>query len=148
MKPVAQNKKAYFDYQILEDWEAGIVLLGTEIKSVRSGRVTISGSYVRPFTNENGTVELWWVGSHFPLAGVGDETRTKKILLSRGEIERLQGKLSAGEYTVVPLELYLKRGLAKLKIGLAVRKKKHDKRELIKKKDTERDITQLFGRRR
>lgn len=148
MKPVSSNKKAYFDYQILEEWEAGLVLLGSEIKSVRSGRVTISGSYVRPFTNENGAVELWWIGSHFPLKGDGDETRTKKILLSRQEIERLQGKLSAGEYTVVPLELYLKRGLAKLKIGLAVRKKKFDKREVIKKRDSERDITQQFGRRR
>ena len=148
MKPVATNKKAYFDYQILENWEAGIVLLGVEIKAIRSGRINISGSYIRPFKNSIGATELWWVGSHFTLGAQGDETRTKKVLLNREQIERIQGKLSAGEFTLLPLELYLSRGLAKLKIGLAVRKKKYDKRELIKKKDSERDLDrQIFKRR-
>lgn len=146
MKPLAQNKKAFFDYTVQDQWQAGLVLLGSEIKIARAGRVTISGSYIRPFTGENGKIELWWVGSHFP--GAPDETRTKKILLSRAEIEKIQGKLSAGEYTIIPLELFLQRGLAKLTIGLATRKKKHDKREVLKRRDSDRDISQQFGRRR
>ncbi len=92
--------------------------------------------------------EMWWVGSNFNLGGQGDETRTKKVLLSREQIERIQGKLSAGEFTLLPLELYITRGLAKLKIGLAVRKKKYDKRELIKIRDFERELDQQFRRRR
>lgn len=148
MKPVADNKKAFFDYTVLDSWEAGLVLTGSEIKAIRAGHATITGSYIRPFTNDAGKAELWWVGSHFNLNGAGDDTRTKKVLLSRQEIERLLGKLSAGEYTIIPLELYLKRGLAKLKIGLATRKKKYDKRESLKRRDSERDLQQQFGRRR
>lgn len=146
MKPVASNKKAFFDYSVLDDWEAGLVLTGLEIKAVRAGRVTIGGSYIKPFSNEKGQTELWWIGSHFNLEN-GDQTRTKKVLLNRSEIERIIGKLSAGEYTVIPLELYLQRGLAKLKIGLAARKKKHDKRETLKKRDSDREIRKEKSRR-
>lgn len=145
MKPVASNKKAFFNYQILDDWEAGLVLTGLEIKAIRAGRVTIGGSYIKPFTT-NGKTELWWVGSHFNLEN-GDQTRTKKILLNRSEIEKITGKLSAGEYTVVPLELFLQRGLAKLRIGLASRKKKQDKRETLKKRDSDREIRKEKSRR-
>lgn len=147
MKPIASNKKAFFDYQILEDWEAGVALTGLEIKAVRARRVNITGSYVKPFTSPEGKIELWWIGSHFNIE-TADQTRTKKILLHRAEIERIIGKLSAGEFTIVPLELYLKRGLAKLKIGLAERQKKYDKRESIKKKDTNRRISEELYRRR
>jgi len=147
MKPIANNKKAFFDYTVLEDWEAGLVLTGLEIKAIRAHRVTITGSYIRPFKSQSGAIELWWVGSHFNIENA-DQTRTKKILLRQIEIERILGKLSAGEFTVLPLELYLKRGLAKLKIGLATRKQKHDKREVLKKKDEIRRISETFGRRR
>lgn len=146
MKPIASNKKAFFDYQILEEWEAGLVLLGVEIKAIRAKRVNISGSYIKPFSH-NGKPELWWVGSHFNVENA-DQSRTKKILLKSEEIKRIAGKLSAGEYTVLPLELYLQRGLAKLKIGLATRKKKQDKRELLKKRDSDRTIHQELNRRR
>lgn len=147
MKPIASNKKAFFDYQILEDWEAGVALTGAEIKAIRAKRVNISGSYIKPFTSPEGKTEMWWIGSHFNIEN-GDQTRSKKILLHRSEIERLVGRLSAGKFTVVPLELYLKRGLAKLKIGLASRKKKYDKREQIKKKDIERRLSEELNRRR
>lgn len=147
MKSTASNKKAFFDYQILDDWEAGVALNGLEIKAVRAGRVVLTGSYIKPFTLPSGATELWWVGSHFAVTD-GDQSRTKKILLHRQEIERIVGRLTTGEYTVLPLELYLKRGLAKLKIGLAVRKQKQDKREIIKKRDSNRDLRQEFGRRR
>lgn len=147
MKPIASNKKAFFDYQILEDWEAGVALTGLEIKAIRAKRVNITGSYVKPFTSPAGVTELWWIGSHFNIEN-GDQTRTKKILMHRAEIERIVGKLSAGEFTVIPLELYLKNGLAKLKIGLAERKKKYDKRETIKKKDSTRRINEELFRRR
>ncbi|MBI4948049.1 SsrA-binding protein SmpB [Candidatus Berkelbacteria bacterium] len=147
MKAIAVNKQAFFNYQIQENWEAGIVLTGLEIKAIRAGRVNINGSYVRPFQDNNGNSELWWVGSHFNTVE-GDQTRTKKILLKGKEIERIIGKLSAGEFTIVPLELYLKRGLAKLKIGLGSRKQKHDKREILRKRDQDRDISQNVFRRR
>ncbi len=145
MKSIASNKKAYFDYIVHDTWEAGLVLTGLEIKAIRAGRATIGGSYIKPFTN-NGKTELWWIGSHFNVENA-DATRTKKILMNRSEIERITGKLSAGEYTVVPLELYLLRGLAKLKIGLASRKKKHDKRETLKKRDSDREIRKEKSRR-
>lgn len=136
---MSKNKKAFFDYEILEDWDAGLVLIGPEIKAIRANRVNISGSYVRPFRTESGGTELWWVGSNFNLDD-GDKSRTKKLLLHKDEINRILGKLSAGEYAVVPLELMLSHGFAKLKIGLAKRKKKYDKREAIKQRTTDRQI--------
>lgn len=145
MRKVSTNKKAFFDYQILEDWEAGLVLHGNEIKAIRAGKVNIGGSYIKPF-NHDAKTELWWIGSHFNIDG--DQSRTKKVLLHGEEIKRILGKLSAGEYTVLPLELYLQRGLAKLKIGLATRKKTHDKRDVIKKRDSDRTIHQELNRRR
>ena len=138
MKLVSKNKKAYFDYEILEDWEAGLVLSGDEIKAIRAGRINITGSYIKPF-NHTGTDELWWVGASFNL-GEADDTRSRKILMHKGEVERILGRLSAGNLTVVPLELYLQRGLAKLKIGLASKRKLHNKRDLLKKRVTEREI--------
>lgn len=140
MKVVAKNRKAYFDYRILDTLEAGLVLLGPEIKSIRANRVSIEGSYVKPFVGENKKQELWWVGSHFHAAGQGDETRTKKLLVNRTEIDRWVGKLTSGNHTIVPLELYLQRGIAKLKIGLAERKQKQDKRQTLKDKSIKKTL--------
>jgi len=137
MKPIAANKKAYFDYKILDDVEAGIVLSGPEIKAVRAHRVNISGSYIRPLVGQSGQVELWWLGGNFNLEG--DKIRSKKLLLHRDEIEKLSGKVSAKGYALLPLELYLKRGVAKLKIGLGVHRKKHDKRDLKREQDLDRE---------
>lgn len=146
MKLVTKNKKAYFDYEILEDWEAGLVLHGSEIKAIRAGRVNMTGSYVKPFAHE-GVQELWWVGGSFHLEGDENDTRSRKILIHKAELERILGRLSAGNCTVVPLELYLKRGLAKLKIGLAVKRKLHNKRELLKKRASEREIEKSLKER-
>jgi SsrA-binding protein len=138
MKPVASNKKAYFDYSITDNLEAGLVLTGEEIKAIRAKKVNINGSYVKPFIKD-GANELWWVGSNFNIEN-GDQSRSKKLLLHKTEIERFAGKLSAKNLTIVPLELYLSRGKAKLKIGLASRKQIHDKRETLKKRDAEREV--------
>lgn len=145
MKPIASNKKAFFDYSISDDLEAGLVLTGEEIKAIRDKRVNISGSYVKPFMAD-GANELWWVGSNFNIEN-GDQSRSKKLLLHKIEIERLTGKLSAKNLTIVPLELYLSRGKAKLKIGLASRKQTADKRETLKKRDVERDIERRLNDR-
>src|SRR3989344_1378614 len=106
MKIIAANKKAFFDYRILDDVEAGLVLTGPEIKAIRAKQVNISGSYVKPFADKLGSTELFWVGSHFKIDG--DQSRTKKLLLNQQEIERLIGKLTGKGYTILPLELYLK----------------------------------------
>jgi len=145
MKPIAQNKKAWFDYSITDDLEAGLVLTGEEIKAIRDKKVNISGSYVKPFIKD-GANELWWVGSNFNIEN-GDQTRSKKLLLHKIEIERLTGKLSAKNLTIVPLELYLSRGRAKLKIGLASRKQTQDKRETLKKRDIEREVARRLNDR-
>lgn len=142
MKPVNRNKKATFDYEVLEKLEAGLVLLGPEIKAIREGRATISGSYIKPLMT-NGMVEMWWVGSNFHVSS-GDPTRTKKILLHKSEVKRLLGRLSAGEYTIVPLDLHLSRGKAKLTIGLSSRRKKYDKRQKIKERDIEKNLRERF----
>lgn len=139
MKTIARNKKAYFDYRILEELEAGLVLLGPEIKAIRSRQVQISGSYLKPFTTAKGQLELWWLGGHFNLDGQ-DQTRTKKILLHAREIYRLVGRLNSKNLALLPLELYLSRGRAKLKIGLGQHKRKSDKREILRRRDLERDI--------
>lgn len=142
MKPINRNKKATFDYEVLEKVEAGLVLLGPEIKAIREGRATISGSYIKPLMT-NGMMEMWWVGSNFHVS-TGDPTRTKKLLLHKSEIRRLIGRLSAGEFTIVPLDLHLSHGKAKLTIGLATRRKKHDKRQKIKERDIEKNLREHF----
>lgn len=138
MKPIAENKKGKFEYKILEDWEAGIALLGPEIKAIRAKKVNLNGSYVKPFI-ANGQAELWWVGGQMSTLD-GDETRTRKLLLHRTEINRIVGKLTTNNYTILPLNLYLSKGRAKLKIGLATRKNKKDKREILKKRDIEKNL--------
>ncbi|MEX1051767.1 MAG: SsrA-binding protein SmpB [Patescibacteria group bacterium] len=137
MKPIAENKRGKFDYQVHEDWEAGLALHGDEIKSIRARRVNINGSYVKPFI-ANGQAELWWLGGSF--TGAAEPDRTRKLLLHRSEINRIAGKLASGNFTVLPLDLYLKKGMAKLRIGLASRKNKKDKREVIKKRDIEKSL--------
>lgn len=143
MELTFRNKRAYFDYRIADDLEAGLVLLGPEIKALRSKQVNMNGSYIKPFTNQGGQVELWWVGSHFGVEQ-GDQTRTKKLLLNRSEIDRLVGKQSAKGYTILPLELYLKRGRAKIRVGLGAHKKAYDHREELRERDVERDAERDF----
>jgi SsrA-binding protein len=139
MVTIATNKKAWLDYSILDSLEAGLVLLGPEIKAIRAKRATLGGSYVKPLTSKQGVTELWWVGGHLATE-TGDQDRSRKLLLHQSEIEKLAGQLTAKGYALLPLELYLSRGRAKLKIGLAVRKKAPDKREVLKRRDIDRDL--------
>jgi len=127
------NKKAYFDYDILETIEAGIVLMGLEIKAIRSGRINISGSYVKIMNGE-----AFWLGGELNVLE-GDRQRTRKLLLHQKEMKRLMGKSQEEGLTILPLKIYLRRGRAKLLIGIGKGLKKYDKREKIKKRDTERE---------
>ena len=134
------NRKAKFNYQIFDTVEAGIVLTGTEIKSLRHGKANIRDSYVRV---KNG--EMYIINMHISSYENGnifnhDETRERKLLLHKKEILKFRDKIKLEGYTTVPLKVYLKNGRAKVLIGLAKGKKNFDKREDIKKRDIERNI--------
>ncbi len=140
-KVIAQNKKAHHDYFIEETYEAGIVLKGTEIKSIRNGRVNLKDAHAR--IDKNGEVQL--VNMHIAEYTQGnrfnhDPTRTRKLLLHRKEIDKLIGLIQQQGYTLVPLKLYIKNGFAKVLLGLGKGTKKYDKREDLKKKQMKRDI--------
>jgi len=138
---IINNKKAYYLYNILEEFEAGIVLVGSEVKSIRMGNVTIADSFI--YLKDN---EVWlknmnvarYKSSH-PLTK-HEENRDKKLLLSRKEINRIERKLQDKGTTAIPLSIFLKRNRIKIKIGVATGKKLWNKREDIKKKDIEREI--------
>ncbi|KKE79609.1 SsrA-binding protein SmpB [Oceanobacillus caeni] len=140
-KTIAQNKKANHDYAIEETFEAGIVLKGTEIKSIRNGRVNLKDSHAR--IDRNGEVQL--INMHISEYEQGnrynhDPTRSRKLLLHRKQIDRLIGLIQQQGYALVPLKLYIKNGYAKILLGLGKGKKKYDKREDLKKKQMKRDI--------
>jgi SsrA-binding protein len=138
---VARNKKAFFNYEIVEKLEAGLVLQGSEVKSIRNGKVAIHEAYARV---KNG--EVWLIGmdvSLYPQAGPYNNhvpRAVRKLLLHKREINRLIGKTREKGLTLVPLALYFKNGLAKLQIGLARGKKQYDKREAIKNREAARDL--------
>ncbi|KSU87947.1 SsrA-binding protein [Bacillus sp. VT 712] len=143
-KVVAQNKKARHDYFIEETYEAGIVLQGTEIKSIRNGRVNLKDSFARVQNGEvflhNMHVSPYEQGNrynHEPL-------RTRKLLLHKREINKLIGYTKETGYSLVPLKIYLKNGFAKVLLGLGKGKKKYDKREDLKRKEAKRDIERAF----
>jgi SsrA-binding protein len=146
-KTIAFNRKAYHDYHILESLEVGIVLTGTEIKSIRAGRVNIRDAYARP---ESG--ELWLVNAHiasYQAAGhFGHEpNRPRKLLLHRRQIDELAAMVNQKGLTLVPLKLYIKKGVAKLELGVARGKRLHDKREAMARRETEREIGRALKRR-
>ncbi|RBP91372.1 SsrA-binding protein [Cytobacillus firmus] len=146
-KMVAQNKKAYHDYAIEETYEAGIVLQGTEIKSIRAGKVNLKDSYARIQNNE-----IYLFGMHVSPYEQGnrynhDPLRTRKLLLHRKEISKLIGESKEVGYSIVPLKMYLKNGYAKVLIGLARGKKRYDKREDLKKKEAKREVERAFRER-
>lgn len=148
IKIIANNKKARHDYFILEEYEAGIVLKGTEVKSVRQGKVSIKESYC-----QINNAEIFVFGMHISPYEQGniynvDPLRTRKLLLNKREILKLIGKTKEKGLTLVPLKVYLKYGLVKLEIGLAKGKKIYDKRETIAKKDAERRMRQAVMRDR
>ncbi|MFO1444568.1 SsrA-binding protein SmpB [Bacillus sp. Bva_UNVM-123] len=146
-KMISQNKKAYHDYSIEETYEAGIVLQGTEIKSIRAGRVNLKDSYARIDKGE-----VFLIGMHISPYEQGnrynhDPLRTRKLLLHNKEISKLIGETKEAGYALVPLKLYLKNGYAKVLIGLAKGKKKYDKREDLKKKEAKREVERAFRER-
>ncbi|TCT18801.1 SsrA-binding protein [Melghiribacillus thermohalophilus] len=139
-KVIAQNKKAHHDYFIEETYEAGLVLKGTEIKSIRAGRVNLKDSFARI---ENGEAFLY--NMHISPYEQGnrfnhDPLRTRKLLLHKNEINKLIGETQRQGYSLVPLKIYIKNGVAKVLIGLAKGKKQYDKREDLKRKQAKRDI--------
>jgi SsrA-binding protein len=142
---IAENRKARHDYFIEETYEAGMSLLGWEVKSMRSGRVQIAEAYV--FIKDS---EAYMFGAHVaPLPTtsthvIADPTRTRKLLLNRAELNRLVGAVERKGYTLVPLEMYWKTGKAKLKIGLAKGKQAHDKRATEKDRDWQREKGRLM----
>lgn len=147
--PTSVNRKAFHDYFIEEEYEAGIVLTGSEIKSIRGGRVNLRGAYVR-IDNE----EAWLIDAHispYEQSGVlfnHDPMRSRKLLLHRREINRLMGKLDAKGLTLVPLDLHFKGRRAKVKLGLARGKKLFDKRDAVAERDATRQIERVLKERR
>lgn len=139
-KIIATNKKARFNYTILERVEAGIQLTGSEVKAIRSGRLNLAGGYVKFKNNEAFVVGMYisQFGNTDP--GSGDPTRTRKLLLKKAEIRRLQAKNSQKGVSVIPLSLYLKYNLIKLEIGVGKGKRKGDKRAVLKKRDDKRKM--------
>jgi len=128
------NKQAYFNYFIEEDFEAGIALVGDEVKAVRANRVNLKGSYAKIFFNSKNSPEVFLVGSHFNTKTV-DSYRTRKLLLKKVEINRLVGKINEKGLTLMPLKMYFKKGLVKVLLGLGRGKKRFDKREILRKRD-------------
>ena len=147
IKVIATNRKAGRDFHLEDRHEAGLVLMGTEIKSIRAGRVNLSDGYVQPRDGE-----LWLVNVHVapydPAGRYGHEPlRPRKLLLHRREIERLASRVRERGYTIVPTRLYLKGGRAKVEIALARGKRKYDKRQAIAKRDAQRDIDRALKER-
>lgn len=143
---ISKNKKAYFDFHIFDKYEAGIVLTGTEIKSIRKNTVNLKDSFVRI---DDGEVFLY--NCHISPFEHGnrynhDPLRTRKLLLTKKEILKIDSKVKKDGYTIVPLEIYIFKGFAKVEIALAKGKKLHDKREDIAKKDQKREIDRLMKR--
>jgi SsrA-binding protein len=141
---VADNRRARFDYEIVETIQAGIVLTGTEVKSLRNNKVTIGESYA---SVENG--ELWLINSHIPEFLQANRfnhepRRHRKLLVKRREIDRLQRSISREGMTVVPLKLYFDNGRAKIDIAIAKGRKAHDKRAAIKERDWNRDKARMI----
>jgi len=147
IKTVATNRKAYHNYHIGDRIEAGIALSGTEIKSIRAGRVSLGDAYVRP---EGG--ELWLLNAHIARYEASsylshEPTRPRKLLLHRKQIDNLTSKVSEKGLALVPLKLYIKDSIAKVEVALAKGKKLYDKRESIARRETEREMERAVKRK-
>ena len=144
---IASNRKARHDYTILDTYETGIVLQGTEIKSLRDGKASLVEAFA---TIDNG--EVWLRNLHIPEYSMGSWTnhsprRTRKLLMHRSEIDSIEGKVRDGNRTLVPLSIYLKEGKAKVELGLAQGKQDYDKRQAIKKRTEDREIARDLGKK-
>ena len=146
-KTITVNKKAYHDYHIVESYEAGIALTGSEIKSIRLGRVNIKDAYARP---EKG--ELWLYNSHISAYQIGgfnthEPDRRRKLLMHRNQIAEMEQIANQKGLTLIPLRLYIKHGIAKLELGIGRGKQMFDKRDTIAKRETDREIERTLKTR-
>ena len=146
-KLIAQNKKGRHDYFVDEIFEAGLVLMGTEVKSLRAGRATLTDGYAEVIDGE-----IWLNGIHIPEYNEGSWTnheprRQRKLLMNKREISKLIGTLKEGGMTLIPLSLYFKDGKAKVEMGLARGKKAHDKRSALMEKQATREVDRELARR-
>ena len=147
LKIIAKNRKARHEYEIVDTWEAGLVLLGTEVKALRNGRCNLGDSY-----GEIRAGEAWICKMHIGPYEMGnrenhDPFRRRKLLLSRREIRKILPRIEERGLTLVPLKIYFKRGLVKIELGLGRGKKLHDKRDSQAKQDVQRRIAKELGRR-
>ena len=146
-KVISTNRKAFHDFIIFDKYEAGIVLTGTEIKSVRKGAINLKDSFCKINNNEvflyNCHISPYEQGNRFN----HEAERVRKLLLTKKEILKMQNKVKQDGYTIVPLEIYIQKGFAKLQIGLAKGKKLHDKRDSIAQKDRQREIDRALKQR-
>jgi SsrA-binding protein len=148
IQPICRNKRAYHDYQISETLECGIVLKGTEVKSLRDGAGNLEDAYAKI---DGG--EVWLIGSDIPEYAMGNKLnhkpkRPRKLLLHKREIAKFAGKASQRGFTLVPLRMYFKNGRAKVELGVARGKQLHDKRQDQKQADAQRDIRRAMNERR
>ena len=148
IKTVATNRKAYHNYHIQDSVEAGVVLTGSEIKSIRAGRVSLSDAYVRPEAGE-----LWLLNAHIARYEASsylshEPKRPRKLLLHRKQIDNLTSKVLTKGFTLVPVKLYIKDSIAKVEVALAKGKKLYDKRESITRRETEREIGRAIKRKK
>ena len=144
LKIISKNRKAHYNYFFKEFFEAGIVLYGSEVKSLRDGKVNISESYA--FDNKG---EIYLVNSHIPSYKESsynnhDPKRNRKLLLNKREINKLIGRINREGFTLIPTKIYFKKGKAKVEIAVAKGKKQYDKRQSLKKKDWDREKTRYF----
>jgi SsrA-binding protein len=146
---IASNRRARRDFQLLETFECGIVLTGSEVKSLRGGRASLGEAFARV----RGGREIWLEGMHIPPYDQGekrgyDPTRPRKLLLHRKQIERIFSKQREQGLTLVPVRVYFTHGLAKVEIALGKGKREHEKRQAIAERDSQREIARSVGRRR
>jgi SsrA-binding protein len=146
IKIVAQNRKARHDYTIEEEMEAGVVLLGTEVKSLRSGAANLKDSYGKIHNGELFVYQMHISPYPFAYYGNHDPLRTRKLLLHQSELKRLEAKMKNKGLLVIPLKVYFKHGKAKLSIGLCRGKHKYDKREAIKSREMDREMDRIKKR--
>ena len=144
IKVIAQNRKAYHDYFVDEKYECGIALFGTEVKSIRLGKINLKESWAQVRKNE-----IWVEGMHISPYEQGnifnrDPLRTRKLLLHRSEIRKLDGLVMRQGYTLIPLELYFRDGRVKVQLGLCKGKQLHDKRDSLAKRDSDREIRRVL----
>ncbi len=148
IRTIARNRKALFRFHVLEEEEAGIVLVGTEVKSLRAGQVSLQEAYVRFKAGE-----LWLVGAHIPEYAFGNQqnhlpTRDRKLLVRRRDLRKWDKKVREKGITMVPLELYFRGSLVKVRVGLVKGKALHDKRAVARARSDQRDMDRAMSRRR